>query len=68
MNRITSSQGGGFVNKLSMTITEIKQRLHNYFEVADAKKIKALYIIMEKEIERTESISKEKNTIKKNKK
>jgi hypothetical protein len=34
-----------------MTTTSIKQKLHNYLEVADSKKLKALYTIIEADIE-----------------
>ena len=33
-----------------MTTTTIRQQLHNYLEVADDKKVKAIYIMMEEEI------------------
>ena len=33
-----------------MNITEIKQELHNYLEVADNKKLKAIYTMVENEI------------------
>ena len=34
-----------------MSTAAIRQKLHSYLEVADDKKIKAIYAIMEKEIE-----------------
>ncbi|MBA3829851.1 MAG: hypothetical protein H0X33_13005 [Taibaiella sp.] len=34
-----------------MNTTTIRQKLHNYLEVADDKKIKAMYTMMEVEIE-----------------
>lgn len=34
-----------------MTTTVLRQRLHNYLDVADDKKIKAIYTIMEEQIE-----------------
>jgi hypothetical protein len=34
-----------------MTTAAIRQKLHNYLEVADDKKVKAIYAIMEQEIE-----------------
>ena len=34
-----------------MTATLIRQKLHNYLELADEKKIKAFYTMMEEEIE-----------------
>jgi putative addiction module component (TIGR02574 family) len=34
-----------------MTTTEIKKRLHNYVETADSKKLKAIYIMVEDDIE-----------------
>ena len=33
-----------------MTTTAIRQQLHNYLEVADDKKVKAIYTMMEEEI------------------
>lgn len=37
-----------------MNTATIRQQLHNYLEVADDKKINALYTIIEKEIRETE--------------
>ena len=37
-----------------MDTAAIRQRLHNYLEVADDKKIKALYTIIEKDIQENE--------------
>lgn len=37
-----------------MDTAAIRQQLHNYLEVADDKKIKALYTIIEKEIQENE--------------
>jgi hypothetical protein len=34
-----------------MTTSIIRQKLHNYLEVADDKKIKAIYAIMEVDVE-----------------
>lgn len=34
-----------------MTTTSIRQKLHSYLEVADDKKIKAMYIMLEDDIE-----------------
>lgn len=34
-----------------MTNTAIRQKLHNYLEIADDKKLEAIYTIMENEIE-----------------
>lgn len=34
-----------------MTTTVLRQRLHSYLEVADDKKIKAIYAIMEEQID-----------------
>lgn len=34
-----------------MNTAAIRQKLHSYLEVADAKKVKAIYAIMENEIE-----------------
>jgi len=34
-----------------MSVTEIRQKLHNYLEIAGDKKIKAIYTMMEDEIE-----------------
>lgn len=34
-----------------MTTSAIRQKLHNYLEVADDKKIKAIYVMMEQAIE-----------------
>jgi hypothetical protein len=34
-----------------MTTSAIRQKLHNYLEVADDKKVKAIYIMMEQDIE-----------------
>lgn len=36
-----------------MSTRAIRQRLHNYLEVADDKKVKALYTIIEDEIEKS---------------
>ncbi len=36
-----------------MTTTSIRQKLHSFLETADDKKIKALYTLMEEEIETT---------------
>jgi putative addiction module component (TIGR02574 family) len=33
-----------------MDTTTIRQQLHNYLEVADDKKVKAIYVMMEEEI------------------
>lgn len=35
-----------------MTTTSIRQKLHSYLEVADDKKIKAMYIMLEDDIEK----------------
>ena len=37
--------------KLVMTTHALRQKLHSYLEVADDKKIKAMYIMMEEDIE-----------------
>jgi hypothetical protein len=34
-----------------MSTTELKQKIHSYLEVADDKKVKAIYTILEHEIE-----------------
>jgi putative addiction module component (TIGR02574 family) len=34
-----------------MTTNAIRQKLHSYLEVADDKKIKAMYVMMEEDIE-----------------
>jgi putative addiction module component (TIGR02574 family) len=34
-----------------MATNAIRQKLHNYLEVADDKKVKALYVMMQEEIE-----------------
>jgi putative addiction module component (TIGR02574 family) len=34
-----------------MTTTEIKKRLHNYVETADSKKLRAIYVMVEDDIE-----------------
>ena len=34
-----------------MSTTVIRQKLHNYLEVADDKKVKAIYTMMQEEIE-----------------
>lgn len=34
-----------------MTATTLRQSLHNYLEIADSKKIKAIYTILQEEIE-----------------
>lgn len=36
-----------------MTATAIRQRLHNYLEIANEKKIKAIYTMIEEDIEDT---------------
>ncbi len=36
-----------------MSTVSIRQKLHNYLEVADDKKVKAIYAIMENEIEKS---------------
>ncbi len=36
-----------------MTSTAIRQRLHNYLEIADEKKIKAIYTMIEDDVEDT---------------
>ena len=36
-----------------MSTSAIRQKLHNYLEVADDKKVKALYTIVEDEIEKS---------------
>ena len=36
-----------------MSTSEIRQKLHNYLEVQDDKKVKALYTIVEDEIEKS---------------
>jgi hypothetical protein len=35
----------------AMDVLALRQKLHNYLEVADDKKVKALYAIMEEDIE-----------------
>jgi len=40
-----------------MTIVAIRQRLSNYLEVADDKKIKAIYALLEDEINQSGRIS-----------
>lgn len=35
-----------------MSTSAIRQKLHNYLEVADDKKVKAIYAIMETEVEK----------------
>lgn len=37
-------------NEIIMNTTAIRQKLHNYLEVAKDKKVKAIYIMMEEEI------------------
>jgi putative addiction module component (TIGR02574 family) len=39
-----------------MSIATIRQKLHNYLEVADDKKVKAIYTMMEAEIEENELV------------
>lgn len=34
-----------------MTTLSIRQKLHNYLEIADDKKVKAIYTILEEDIE-----------------
>lgn len=34
-----------------MTTATIRQKLHNYLEVADGKKVKAMYVMLEEDIE-----------------
>lgn len=36
-----------------MSTVQIRQKLHNYLEIADDKKVKAIYTMMEKEIEQS---------------
>ncbi len=36
-----------------MTITAIRQKLHNYLEIANEKKIKAIYTMIEDDVEDT---------------
>jgi putative addiction module component (TIGR02574 family) len=38
-------------NEVIMSIIAIRQKLHNYLEVANDKKIKAIYAIMENDVE-----------------
>ncbi len=38
-----------------MSTAVIRQKIHNYLEVADDKKVKAIYMMMEDEIEETVS-------------
>jgi hypothetical protein len=38
-----------------MTSTNIRQKLHNYIEVAENKKIKAIYTMVENEIDDSEN-------------
>jgi putative addiction module component (TIGR02574 family) len=40
-----------FVTNRIMNTSAIRQKLHNYLEVADDKKVKAIYAIMKNEIE-----------------
>jgi hypothetical protein len=40
-----------FVKTRIMTTSSIRQRLHNYLELADYKKVKAMYTILEEDIE-----------------
>lgn len=39
-----------------MSTAAIRQKLHNYLEIADDKKIKAIYTMMENEIEENELV------------
>ena len=41
------------LNRTDMSTSEIRQKLHNYLEVQDDKKVKALYTIVEEEIEKS---------------
>ncbi len=34
-----------------MSVTEIRQKLHNFLELAEDKKVRAIYIMMEDEVE-----------------
>lgn len=36
-----------------MSTSSIRQKLHNYLEVADDKKVKAMYIMLEEDIEQS---------------
>jgi hypothetical protein len=47
----SKSIGFKFVQTFYMTTAIIKQKLHNYLEVADSKKLKALYTIIEDIVE-----------------
>ena len=39
-----------------MTTATIRQKLHNYLEVADDKKVRAIYTMMETEVESKQRI------------
>lgn len=38
-------------NQACMPINAIRKKIHNYLEIADDKKVKALYVMMQSEIE-----------------
>jgi putative addiction module component (TIGR02574 family) len=42
------------VKSVEMNTTSIRQKLHNYLEVADDKKLKAIYTIVEDAIQESE--------------
>ncbi len=46
-----------------MKTTEFKQKLHDYIEMADEKKIKAIYAIVEDDIEETYNYWENKNFV-----
>ncbi len=46
-----------------MKTEQIKQRLHRYIETADEKKLKAIYTIVEEEIEETSDLWKDEEFV-----
>ena len=53
MNNLISK----FVKNNQMTIVAIRQKLSAYLKVADEKKVKAIYALLEDDIKTTESIN-----------
>lgn len=46
-----------------MTNTTLKKKLHEYIELADEKKLKAIYVMVEDDLERCEIKSEDKNFV-----
>jgi hypothetical protein len=51
-----------FVKSITMTTTQIKQLLHNYIDTAEDKKLKAIYTLLQDDIDEEYKFSKKQKT------